>query len=150
MDSSSSLSCFSRSLFAISPARGLFIFISLLQKCDLFCSSDSQYNHPALSGRARERGREEERREKWKEGVKRTRKKAKRGENGLNIHLLSLCSTRLITSMFLPSYILSHPHPNSKAARYKIKSLLNLKNNEGHANGFPECIYLIIISNYFK
>ncbi|KAL1259447.1 hypothetical protein QQF64_010024 [Cirrhinus molitorella] len=75
MDSSSSLSCFSRSLLAISPARGLFISISLLQKCDLFCSSGSQYNHPALSGRARESGREEERREKGKEGVKRTRKK---------------------------------------------------------------------------
>lgn len=79
--------------------------------------------------------------------------KAKRGENGLNIHLLSLCSTRLITSMFLPSYIHFQPYPYSKAAQYKTNSLQNLKknnNNEGHANGFPECIYLINLSNYFK
>lgn len=81
-------------------------------------------------------------------GSEKDTQKAKRGENGLNIHLMSLCSTRLITSMFLPSYILSHPYPYSKAAQYKIKSSFNIKNNEGHANGFLECIYLI--SNYFK
>lgn len=67
-------------LFRVSPALS---FLSLRQGACLFPSlsfrnvicSAAQYNHPALSGRARESRREVEWREKEKEGVKRTRKK---------------------------------------------------------------------------
>jgi len=103
MNSSSSRTCFSHSLCAISPARGLFISISPFR--NVICSAAQARSiiiQLCPGGREREGAGG-----KREGGSEKDTQKANRGENGVNIHLLSLCSTCLITSMFLLFNILS-------------------------------------------